>query len=749
MAQDTLKAEVKSAAPVREEQLPLAVEVRPARSSLLARLLPHLLVLAAMLVVTVVATWPMLPSLGGYVVSKLDPLYTIWAMAWQAHALATNPLGLFDTNIMYPFKGTLAFDELAFAEAVISAPLYWLTGNPILSHNAQWLLTFVLSGYGMWLLVRELTRNNLAALVGGACFAFSFYRFNHLPHTTLLSAEWMPFLLLAAYKLWWTRSWKWAAALGVFFTLQSLSSHYLAFYSAILMGLFVGYYALADRGRLSLAFLGKGAAALFVSLLAMLPIMIPYVTVQSGQEFTRGVFETERYSNTLASFLAIYEGNPLYRALFAPFADPGPWPWERAAFPGLVVLVLALIALVGARRVEPPEAPSEPPGRPRLAVHAYFFGIVVLVSAFLSLGPTLQLTYAPSSYDPNAVNGIIPLPYAFLHDWVPGFKSMRVVARIDVLVSLSLAVMAGIGALVLLRWFRSKLPAPQARWALPAVAGVLALLPVAETWSAPLSLDAIGTRDAVPPVYRWLAEQPPTVILEYPMTLDPSRRGDENVAMANTYQYYSAYNWQREVNASTTIRPDAYSALVLETQDCFPCPRSLDVLWTLGVRYVVVHMDNLTQAEKTDFLWRSTNPVAKVVNDFKLVKEFGSDRVYQLEPRPVGQIADYISPGASVLLGDPQLDPIKVGTDTHLIGGGYMASLGYFLKDHPLYGDSRLGFGEPISPPDPNNLADYAVLWANQDPNTAGYLEQNRVWANEFVAVYKRGPAHASVGSGR
>src|SRR5690242_16776383 len=138
MAQDTLKAEVKSAAPVREEQSPLAAEIRPARSTLLARLLPHFLVLSAMSVVTVVATWPMLPSLGGYVVSKLDPLYTIWAMAWQAHALATNPLGLFDTNIMYPFKGTLAFDELAFAEAVISAPLYWLTGNPILSHNAQW-----------------------------------------------------------------------------------------------------------------------------------------------------------------------------------------------------------------------------------------------------------------------------------------------------------------------------------------------------------------------------------------------------------------------------------------------------------------------------------------------------------------------------------------------------------------------------------------------------------------------------------
>ncbi len=78
-------------------------------------------------------------------------------MAWQAHALATDPLGIFDTNILYPFKGTLAFDEISFTEAVLVAPIYWLSGNPVLSHNLLLLASFALSGYGAWLLVRELT----------------------------------------------------------------------------------------------------------------------------------------------------------------------------------------------------------------------------------------------------------------------------------------------------------------------------------------------------------------------------------------------------------------------------------------------------------------------------------------------------------------------------------------------------------------------------------------------------------------
>src|SRR3954471_4881890 len=120
----------------------------PAKSIVGLRWLPHLATVAAFGLATVLVTWPMLPRAGGFVVSKLDPLYSVWAMAWQAHALATAPLSLFDTNIMYPFKGTLAFDELSFAEALISSPLYWLTNNPVLSHNAQILLTFVLSGYG-------------------------------------------------------------------------------------------------------------------------------------------------------------------------------------------------------------------------------------------------------------------------------------------------------------------------------------------------------------------------------------------------------------------------------------------------------------------------------------------------------------------------------------------------------------------------------------------------------------------------
>src|SRR5439155_15483151 len=134
-------------------------------------------------------------------------------------------------------------------------------------------------------------------------------------------------------------------------------------------GGFVVFYALAGRPRAPEGsassprqrpsrlwpFVGKMAAAVGAGVLAMLPVIVPYVQVQGSHEFTRGIFEVERYSNRLASFLAVYQGNPLYRALLAPFADPGPWPWERAAFPGLGVLLLSLIAIFPKSNVQNPK----------------------------------------------------------------------------------------------------------------------------------------------------------------------------------------------------------------------------------------------------------------------------------------------------------------------------------------------------------------------------------------------------------
>ncbi|MEO5951598.1 MAG: hypothetical protein ABIQ44_03930, partial [Chloroflexia bacterium] len=85
---------------VKATPLPDAVvaEIKPPISRW-PRWLVHLAVLLGFALLTTVATWPMLPQLGGYVIDKGDPLYSVWAMAWQAHSLTTDPLHFYDANI--------------------------------------------------------------------------------------------------------------------------------------------------------------------------------------------------------------------------------------------------------------------------------------------------------------------------------------------------------------------------------------------------------------------------------------------------------------------------------------------------------------------------------------------------------------------------------------------------------------------------------------------------------------------------
>ena len=40
-----------------------------------------------------------------------DGQLSIWNVAWVAHALAVDPLRVFDANIFYPHRGTLAYSE--------------------------------------------------------------------------------------------------------------------------------------------------------------------------------------------------------------------------------------------------------------------------------------------------------------------------------------------------------------------------------------------------------------------------------------------------------------------------------------------------------------------------------------------------------------------------------------------------------------------------------------------------------------
>jgi hypothetical protein len=115
-------------------------------------------------VLTAVMTYPQVLHMQTGVHDDGDPLMVTWVLAWVAHQLPRAPAHLFDANIFYPERNTLAYSETLLVPGAVAAPLHWLGVHPILIYNLVFLSGFALSGVGVALLVRRLTDNNAAAM---------------------------------------------------------------------------------------------------------------------------------------------------------------------------------------------------------------------------------------------------------------------------------------------------------------------------------------------------------------------------------------------------------------------------------------------------------------------------------------------------------------------------------------------------------------------------------------------------------
>ena len=137
----------------------------------------------------------------------------------------------------------------------IAAPIIWLTDNPVLAVNIAGLAGFFFSGFGAYLLSWHLTRNVGAGVIAGIVFAFCPYRFAHLGHLQLLTAQWIPLALFFLHRGLEGRHWRDFFGFGACFVLEMLSSIYYALYLTLAVALFALYFAAISPRRHAVEFL--------------------------------------------------------------------------------------------------------------------------------------------------------------------------------------------------------------------------------------------------------------------------------------------------------------------------------------------------------------------------------------------------------------------------------------------------------------------------------------------------------------
>ena len=83
----------------------------------------------------IVMTWPLLPNIGRAVAYPGDPYINTWVLDWDWYATFHQPGRLFQANIFYPAKYSLAFSENLYGIALFLFPLRALGVGAVAAMN--------------------------------------------------------------------------------------------------------------------------------------------------------------------------------------------------------------------------------------------------------------------------------------------------------------------------------------------------------------------------------------------------------------------------------------------------------------------------------------------------------------------------------------------------------------------------------------------------------------------------------------
>ncbi len=342
----------------------------------------------AFLGLTAVMTWPWVLHLRDHCSDTGDPYLVSWTLWWDFHQTFHDPFHLFDGNVFFPMKYSLAFSEHNYGIAMLFFPFFPLGLRPLTAHGLAMLLGFAFSGYGAFRLARTLTGSTGAAWVAGIAFAFVPYRFGQMPHLPYMFCGWIPILLEALVLFVRERTPKRAAWLGAAFFLNGLSVIHWMVLTLIPLAatsFALGFRNGAVRDREGLK---RGALALGIAGFALLPFLVPYQRAAKLYGFTRHAGDAMHYSAMPKHWLSMDPLNRTWRG----FAE-NPWPVERLLFPGLLLLLLPLAAVLlsaaepgDALRSDP--APPFDPRRRRLLGWLDGISVVAGTLALFAASPT-------------------------------------------------------------------------------------------------------------------------------------------------------------------------------------------------------------------------------------------------------------------------------------------------------------------------------------------------------------------------
>lgn len=501
--------------------------------------------LALLLALALAVIAPVLPAPRSSVLGwPGDNLLYVYTVGWMAQAPLSGQSPFIDPNANYPDKLALLANEVPYLSNLVVAPVT-LAFGPVLGYNLVVLLSLLLSGYFAYLWALRVSGSRIGGLVAGLAFLLSPYRSTHLyGHLNLIATFGLPLFFWALDVAMCADRRHWLAGLllaGATFLVGSATQYYLVI--CLLAG---GAYALMLTLPDLKALLQRGWLAALGALCGALASAMPYLQLVDARTFAGYDIETTRmWSAEPLNFLLPHPQHPLWGDAVSRIYSEPLWI-EKTLYLGIVALALALVALLGWRA-----------GRRRILA----WGGMLLFSLLLALGTDLHVFGKPL----QAEHPIWLPAYYVAH--LPFVNLMRVWARFGVITGLFTALLAGVGATVVLRRF--------ARWSAP-IAVALCLLVIVDFAPAPVPTTTVPDRA----VDRWLAAQPEPIVFGPIPATNAWANHNALIGSLSHNQRFPAFMHQSHM-------PPAYMAY-REAAFRFPDPAAIHDLRHMGLDYLLL-----------------------------------------------------------------------------------------------------------------------------------------------------------------
>ncbi|HEY8225426.1 MAG TPA: hypothetical protein VIG25_09130 [Pyrinomonadaceae bacterium] len=601
-------------------------------------LLRELLIILAFFALTSALTWPYISRMKDAVSGRNDPYLIAWTLWWDYHATFNDPLNLFHPPIFYPYRYALAFSEHCYGIALVMFPLFALGLRPLTVHSVAIFLGFVFSGYAAFRLARTLTQSSSIAWIAGIIFAFIPYRFNMLGQLMYLFSVWIPLLFEALILFLRGRSNKQALWLGVTFFMLGLSTVSWFLLSTIPFAAIAAILMTRHRLWREREIWRRGAIALGIASLALMPFLLPYFMASRLYGFKRRVDEVKAHSALPIHWLVADGRSKFWGGMGGSFPDA----WKFQMFPGVLPLLfpLAEFFLIGHPKIVAPTDDDRTrnlnwiQALDALIVICFFVSVLALgfdgseafgkffryvtserVLSLLSIAvltrlclayprvlrrgegrnliETIQSQRRSDAFWVGLTLTIIGFLYSLgyntffyriLYDLMPGFKSMRAPMRGAIFAYLGLSILAGLGVKRIaqrVRW----------HWLKPTTIYVIAcLMLLVELNGAPLYF----IRGEVYPdqLTLRLKDTPMSGGIAYlPMTLD----------LNHQYTLRQADHLKPLITATSSFNPPDAEAIERMTASGAIPEKLMDLLEKIPASYLVV-MNRLVPPERrSDF----------------------------------------------------------------------------------------------------------------------------------------------------